>query len=69
MSDVLTLGDLARRFGVKDWQMRQLVDTGKLTPRGKVGVYRVFSEADVPAVQAALMKAGYLPEAVPEGQG
>lgn len=58
--DVFTMGDIARRYGLATWQVRRLFQAGKLPPAARVGAYRVVSAADLPAVEAALVAAGYL---------
>jgi hypothetical protein len=58
---LLTLGQVARRCGVDLWQVQRLVDSGRLPEPPRVGKYRVFAESDVPAIRAALSKAGFLP--------
>jgi hypothetical protein len=60
--DTLTLGDVARRFGCDLWQVRSLYTRGILPEPARVGIYRTVKEDDVPAIEAALRKAGYIPE-------
>jgi DNA-binding transcriptional MerR regulator len=60
-SCVYTMGQLARRYGCQSWQVRRLFERGLLPPASRVGPYRVVSEADLPAVEFALQKAGYIP--------
>lgn len=62
---VHTLGDLARRFTCPVWAIRRLYERGLLPEPPRVGPYRVVAERDVPAVEAALRSAGYLPPASP----
>jgi hypothetical protein len=57
----LTLGDVARRYGCKVWQVRRLFERGLLAPAQRLGLYRVIAEADLPAVEEALRTADYLP--------
>ena len=60
----LTIGEVAERFPpVKKWQVRRLFERGLLPPAERVGVYRVFGEADLPAIERALRAAGYLTRA------
>ncbi len=61
----LTLGAVAKRFGCRQWQVRRLFERGLLPEPPRVGAYRVIAEADLPAVEDALRRAGYLP--APEG--
>jgi len=60
----LTLGDVADRFGVRIWQVRRLFERELLPPASRIGMYRVIAERDLPKVEAALRKAGYLREEV-----
>jgi len=62
----LTIGDVARRFGLAVWQVRQLYLRNLVPPAERIGLYRVVSESDLPTIEAALRRAGYLKEtAVP----
>ena len=61
MNVPLTLGKVADRFGVQTWQVRRLFQNGTLQPAARVGPYRVVPESDLPAVETALIAAGYLP--------
>jgi DNA-binding transcriptional MerR regulator len=56
----LTIGNIAARFGVPAWQVRRLFERGLLPPAARVGAYRVIAESDLPRVEEALRKAGYL---------
>lgn len=58
----VTLGDVARRCGCDVWQVRRLYERGLLPPARRIGLYRVVSVDDIPAIEAALRTAGYLPE-------
>jgi hypothetical protein len=57
---LLTLGQIARRYGCQLWQVRRLYERRLLPEPQRVSTYRVLTEADVPLVEAALRKAGYL---------
>jgi DNA-binding transcriptional MerR regulator len=59
-AEAMTLGDVARHFGCKPWQVRALFERGKLPPAKRLGVYRFFTGEDLPALEAALREAGYL---------
>jgi hypothetical protein len=62
-SDILTMGEVARLYPpVTQWQVRRLFERGLLPPARRVGAYRVVTTADLPAVEAALVRAGYLPQ-------
>jgi hypothetical protein len=55
------LGTAARHFGCQVWQLRRLYESGILAEPPRVGAFRVVTEADLPAIEAALREAGYLP--------
>jgi hypothetical protein len=61
LTDYLTLGAVARRFGCQPWQVRRLFERGVLPEPRRVGAYRVVAEEDLPAVEQALRQAGYIP--------
>jgi hypothetical protein len=56
----LTTGDLSKRFAIPTWQILQTIRRGFLAEPARVGIYRVFTEQDLPRVQQALERAGYL---------
>jgi DNA-binding transcriptional MerR regulator len=60
----MTIGDVARRMGedVRPWMVRRVFEKGLLPPAERLGPYRVFVEADLPPIRAALVNCGYLPE-------
>jgi DNA-binding transcriptional MerR regulator len=59
---IITIGAAARRLRRPLWQVRRLYERGLLPPAARVGPYRVIAEADLPRVEQALRKAGYLPQ-------
>lgn len=59
---VMTLGQVAEWYGVRVWQVQRLADLGRL-PVSRAGRLRVVNEDDLPAVEAELRRAGYLPAA------
>jgi DNA-binding transcriptional MerR regulator len=61
---VYTIGDLAKHFGCQPWQVRRVFERGLLPPAQRLGAYRVMFAADLPQVEEALRKCGYLPQAV-----
>jgi len=63
-ANVLTIGAVARRFGCTRWQVRRLFERGLLPPAPRVGAYRVIAADDLPVVEEALRRAGYLPAEV-----
>lgn len=56
----LTTGDVGRHFGVPQWVIKRLYESGRIPEPGRFGRYRVVPAADLPAVQEALVAAGYL---------
>jgi hypothetical protein len=60
-TQLYTVGSLAHHFGVKPWQVRRLFSRGFLPAAARLGPSRVFSADDLPAVEDALRRAGYLP--------
>jgi hypothetical protein len=65
MPTTFTTGDLAKHFNVPVWQILQTMRRRFLEEPPRVGIYRVWTEADLPRVREALVNAGYLPEEVP----
>ena len=63
----VTLGDVARHFGVRDWQIRRLFERGLLPDPPRMGIWRVIAADDLPAVGEALRAAGYLKETATAG--
>ena len=59
-SPYLTVGRVAERYGVSTWQVRRLFERGLLPPAPRVGAYRVVAASDLPRVEEALRRAGYL---------
>jgi DNA-binding transcriptional MerR regulator len=58
----VTIGAAARRLGCPAWKVRRLFERGLLPPAPRIGAYRVIAEDDLPNVEQALRRAGYLPE-------
>jgi hypothetical protein len=58
---VLPLGAVARHFGVPVWKVRRLYERAVLPPAERVGNFRVVRVADLPDIESALHRAGYLP--------
>ena len=57
---LLTMGVVAKHFGVQQHHVRRVFVRGLLPEPERVGAYRVIHEADLPAVEKALRQAGYL---------
>ncbi len=55
-----TVSGVARQFGVQGWQVRRLFERGLLPPAARAGGYRLIAGGELPAVEAALRRAGYL---------
>lgn len=59
MSEVLTVGDVARPYGLPLWKVRNVVDSLDLdTPRA--GLYRLIPRDSLPLVLAELQRRGYI---------
>jgi hypothetical protein len=59
----LTTGDLCRRLGVLPWHVLAAIRRGYLAEPARVGIYRLWTEADLPRIREALVRAGYLTDA------
>jgi hypothetical protein len=57
---LLTLGDVAQRLGCQLWQVARVIDRGLYPQPARIGCYRVLSVDDLPAMRAALVRAGFL---------
>jgi hypothetical protein len=57
----LTIGQVARHFGVAAWKVRRLFESRILPEPVRLGAYRVFFPDDLPKIEAALLEVGYLP--------
>jgi hypothetical protein len=60
MQRTFTTGQIAKHFGVDLWQVLYALRRGRLPKPVRVGIYWIFVEADLPAIEAGLRKAGYL---------
>jgi hypothetical protein len=63
----LAMGDLVREISSQGppifaWQVRSAIRRGFLPSPARLGPYRLFRRADLPAIRTALIAAGYLPE-------
>jgi hypothetical protein len=65
----MSTGELARHFGCEAWQVRRLYERGLLPPARRIGRYRYVALTDLPAVEAALARAGYLAPGRPTSPG
>jgi hypothetical protein len=59
---ILTLGEAARRIGhgCRRWMVQRVFDRGLLPAPKRVGPYRIVRESDLPAIEQALRKCGYI---------
>lgn len=53
-----TTGDISRRCGVPSHIVRRLLDEGAIVTARRVGLYRVVSASDLPAIEKALRDRG-----------
>jgi DNA-binding transcriptional MerR regulator len=58
---VMTIGEVAELYGVPTRHVRRLFERDLLPPAKRAGSYRVFLATDLPAIEGALRRAGYLP--------
>ena len=58
----LTLGALAKQFGLPVWKVRRLWERNFLPAAARIGQYRVVPTSQLPVVERALKAAGYLRE-------
>jgi hypothetical protein len=57
-----TAGDVCRMYHVLPWQLLQVLRRRLLAEPPRVAGRRVWRQADLPRVRAALVKAGYVRE-------
>jgi hypothetical protein len=62
---LLTIGQVGQHFRdqgyrVQDWQVRRIYERRILPEPGRCGIFRVISISDLPKVEEALRRAGYL---------
>jgi hypothetical protein len=60
-SGYLTLGEVARRYGVPVWRVRRLYERELLPQAPRAATWRLVAVRDLPKVRKALQAAGYLP--------
>ena len=60
----LTTGDVCRRLGILPWQLLATIRRGYLPEPPRIARYRIHTEADLPRIREALIRAGYLREEV-----
>lgn len=57
---MMTLGDVARKYGLQTWQVRRLYERRILPEPSRVGSSRAVPETDLPVIEAKLIEYGYL---------
>jgi hypothetical protein len=69
----MLVGDVAQYFAEKynvelaAWQVRRVFNLGLLEPAHRLGPNRVINPRDLPKIERALKRAGYLPEEAAAG--
>jgi len=58
----LTLGQVAKRFGCRTWQVARIFERGILPEPPRVGILRVVAENDLETIRVALLQCGYITE-------
>ena len=58
--EAMTVETAGDRLGVPGWRVRQLFTRGILPEPRRFGNSRILFEEDLPAIRAALVKAGHL---------
>jgi hypothetical protein len=61
----LTLGQVAKRFGCRTWQVARLFEREILPEPKRIGILRVISIGELETVRAALEECGYMPAECP----
>jgi DNA-binding transcriptional MerR regulator len=54
MTDLMTIGDIARKLGVARTRLEYAVEKAGIQERGRAGILRLFSPDQVPVIEAAL---------------
>jgi hypothetical protein len=60
MSEVMSTSEAARRLGVGVWAVRRVYEKKLLPDAPRIGQNRLIRGDDLPHLEAALRKAGYL---------
>ncbi len=61
MKRTFTTGSLARLKGWDEWRVRRLFEDGDLPEPPRLGQYRLLSEDDIPLIEEAMRRRGFLP--------
>jgi hypothetical protein len=56
------IGGAARHFGVPPWKVRRAIERGFYPEPPRMGPFRVIPRSELPVLELALRRAGYLPE-------
>jgi hypothetical protein len=59
-AEFISLGDVARIYGVPSWKVRRLYESGRLKEPPRIGIYRLIRPSELPMIERALRAAGYL---------
>ena len=54
MENLVTLGEIARRMGVRRSRVDYAVEKAGIQERGRAGILRLFSASQIPVIEAAL---------------
>ena len=54
MENLVTLGEIARRMGVRRSRVDYAVEKAGIQERGRAGILRLFSTSQIPVIEAAL---------------
>ncbi len=54
MTNLFTIGDIARKLGVPRTRLDYAVDKAGIREKGRVGILRLFSPDQIPVIEAAL---------------
>jgi len=60
MTGLLTLGQIATRFGCQLWQVRRLYERGLLPEPERIGRTRIVRREDLPRIEKLLRESGYV---------
>ena len=58
--EYVTLGEIAGRYGCQLWQVRRLFERKIVPEARRIGNYRVVPEMELPGIESALARAGYI---------
>ena len=57
---MLTVGAIANRIGTSTYRVRYAIHRAGIPPRGKAGLYNLYDEEDIAAIERALQGIGRL---------